>query len=422
MSKWGWITPTWPKLCIGIGIIAVLMLVLKVTKVLTTSESIDLLLLASLVLVTAVYAVETARIAKSSEKSRFGSSHPALSIVYELNAANYREDDWLGRPEPVHTSFISLRNFGIGPALNGVIALFMDSELLGNSTLPSLGSGWGTTTEVVLSDRDKRVTRVEILYEDVFGYIHRTSYNVVMHSPNAMNLTEESHECLYEDSEQSIQDVLQTMYESSASGDSSEGEQNMMNDETRLTTHYNNAISIYYHEADLLFKRSNFFITGMSFLIAAFTVALTAWDIPCLLGYTVAVLGYFLSLFFTFVNFSAANNLVKLREYIFKAEDELKLTTTKVKEGPFNSAFNHLRQSEAKSCRERFDSHYPAPHTWIVPSIFALVWFTMLIHLMYSKCESYVWLPLIFTVLLTVSFLIWAACKFCRLIQQIKGA
>jgi len=69
MSKFHWITPNWRKMLIGVGLLAVTVLVCRVFCFFTTAEAVNIFLVGSLVLVTAVYAAETAKISKSSEKS-----------------------------------------------------------------------------------------------------------------------------------------------------------------------------------------------------------------------------------------------------------------------------------------------------------------------------------------------------------------
>lgn len=173
----------------------------------------------------------------------------------------------------------------------------------------------------------------------------------------------------------------------------------MTNDPNRLR--YEKSLEIRYREADLLFQRFNFFMVGMSFLVAAFAaiVASNAADELRGVSLAIAAFGVFLSIVFFFTNYLAGRTISRFDdEYLNIVEGRMPLD-----DGPFARirqcsladpcpyesrerccVIRPFVKGYSKVCRclwrsyGRFDHCSRAPHTWLVPLFFLVFWAVMI--------------------------------------------
>ena len=135
----GWVTPGWRALLIAMSALLVAVLVVRLVGWLTTAESIDVFLVASLVLVTALYAAETARMRVNSENQAITMSQQAFATqriaeqVFNQTLASQRpflipreRINAIMALFPIGTypkvveehGWLTLKNIGSGPASN----------------------------------------------------------------------------------------------------------------------------------------------------------------------------------------------------------------------------------------------------------------------------------------------------------------
>jgi len=134
---------------------------------------------------------------------------------------------------------------------------------------------------------------------------------------------------------------------------------------------YEKGLEIRRHEVDLLFQRFNFFMVGMSFLVAAFAaiVASDPSDKLRVIGLAIAVIGVLLSLGFSVINYFAARAITRFNDYLLTVELKVGL-----KDRPF------LRMLQLAKARPFRDSHWhcfwhcAAPHTRLIPLGFSVFW------------------------------------------------
>lgn len=138
MSKFRWITPNWPKMLIGMGLLGIALLICRAFVVFTTAEAVNIFLVGSLVIVTAVYAIETAKISKSSEKSGNAMEQQARASVEMAEMGSrpmiiqkpvYKEavDAVVPVLRSDYFSHFEIYNAGNGPAIELEVSL-MDKE------------------------------------------------------------------------------------------------------------------------------------------------------------------------------------------------------------------------------------------------------------------------------------------------------
>ena len=141
------------------------------------------------------------------------------------------------------------------------------------------------------------------------------------------------------------------------------------NDLTRLR--YEKGLEIRYHEVDLLFQRFNFFMVGMSFLVAAFAAIVASDHSDELRGISLAIVGIgaLLSLGFFVINYSAARNITRFDDYLLKVELEVGL-----KDRPFLQALLLANNRPFKDSHWYCLWHCRAPHTRLIPLGFTFFW------------------------------------------------
>jgi len=138
MSKSRWVTPNWPKMLIAMGLLGVALLICRVFGVFTTAEAVNIFLVGVLVIVTAVYAIETAKISKSSEKSGNAMEQHARASVEMAEMGSrpmiiqkpvYKEpvDAALSTLRSDYFSHFEIYNAGNGPAIELEVSL-LDKE------------------------------------------------------------------------------------------------------------------------------------------------------------------------------------------------------------------------------------------------------------------------------------------------------
>jgi hypothetical protein len=152
---------------------------------------------------------------------------------------------------------------------------------------------------------------------------------------------------------------------------------NLDHTEALLVT-YKQSLEIRYKEADLLFQRFNFFIAGMSFLVAAFAAIIAATDADKLQtpSFAIAGLGVVLSFFFFFTNLLASQTIRKFDAHLLKAEGELRLVDPPFKKILTNAADYPCIIGTTIRC---FDKNLRAYHTWLIPPLFMCFWISMLV-------------------------------------------
>lgn len=160
-------------------------------------DALNLLMLFALVSVTTIYARETTRIAHSTEMATFGGLHPVLSIVGPPQLLHAGLTQWRATPSNQSLSGINVVNFGPGPALNGILALYNGTTFIHQVTLPTLGPQWGHVAVVELREELASATILRLNYQDVFEHQHATSYEFTFIHPGNFTLGPESHECIY---------------------------------------------------------------------------------------------------------------------------------------------------------------------------------------------------------------------------------
>ena len=150
MNKSGLFTSTWRKMVTGAILLASLLLILRLLCVITTSQALDFLLLGILVLVTSVYAIETAAISKSAKEK----SESSEKMAKEMEEQRHE----LIRPiiifvtEHIHRNIdLKLRNIGCGPAINPYLVVRTDDNTLFNDFDP-----------IEVSDTSSRFTELDL--------------------------------------------------------------------------------------------------------------------------------------------------------------------------------------------------------------------------------------------------------------------
>ena len=95
------------------------------------------------------------------------------------------------------------------------------------------------------------------------------------------------------------------------------------NEYDRIKLHYEKGLEIRYHKVDLLFQRFNFFMVGMSFLVAAFAAIVASKSADDLRGISlaIAIFGVCLSVGFTIINYLAAGTITEFDKYLVNAEE-----------------------------------------------------------------------------------------------------
>jgi hypothetical protein len=129
-------------------------------------------------------------------------------------------------------------------------------------------------------------------------------------------------------------------------------------DRTKL--HYEKALEIRYHEVDLLFQRFNFFMVGMSFLVAAFAAIVATGHPEKLHNASGAIAGFGAALSFGFFLINLYNSYV-----ITKFDDYIK--QKEMPDGPFN----RILSIASIGCPKAF-------HTWLLPIIYLFFWAVMI--------------------------------------------
>lgn len=173
MSKSRWITPNWPKMLISMGVLGVALAICRVCGVFTTAEAVNIFLVGALVIVTAVYVGETAKISKSSEKSSNAMEQQAQASMEMAEMAS--------RPmiiqRPVYKK-----------AMDAVF-LELRSDYFSHFEIYNAGNGPAVELEVSLLDKQerqlhsKRVTFLragkQVTFQPYFGDVEESKYYLV---------------------------------------------------------------------------------------------------------------------------------------------------------------------------------------------------------------------------------------------------
>jgi len=132
---------------------------------------------------------------------------------------------------------------------------------------------------------------------------------------------------------------------------------------------YEKALDIRYREADLLFQRFNYFVAGMSLVVAAWAVIITSQKLnhQVFISCAIAVLGVFLSLLFFLINCLAAKSMGDFDEYLIKAEEDTIWPPCNFP-GPFQTMLDKTKRNYGCLAKWR------ALHTWLIPLLFSLFW------------------------------------------------
>lgn len=173
MPRPRWVTSNWPKLLVSTGVLGVALLICRVQGVFTTVEAVNIFLVGTLVIVTAVYVVETAKISKTSEKS---------SNAMEQQARASMEIAEMGsRPmiiqKPVYKELVD----AVFPVLR--------SDYFSHFEIYNAGNGPAIELEVSLLDKQerqlhsKRVTFLrageQATFQPCFGDVEESKYYLV---------------------------------------------------------------------------------------------------------------------------------------------------------------------------------------------------------------------------------------------------
>ena len=174
--------------------------------------------------------------------------------------------------------------------------------------------------------------------------------------------------------------------------DKREGEEYVTNEHQPLFIFYEQGMTILDREIDLLYQRMNFFLTGISFLVAALATMLALKRSLIIPIYTVTSLGLIISFLFT-----VANSL---------SGRELNLDNL------FGGPNNDMRSIEllrnAKGLDRLFDigmHRHPASITLLVPELFIGFWSVMLVYLA-TTSYRWVWMLCIGIVVLLLLFIV----------------
>jgi len=186
------------------------------------------------------------------------------------------------------------------------------------------------------------------------------------------------HEKLELEKEPEITLLWQSPGSTGATGESSsgetEGETEMANGDSSLKKlEYDKALEIRYREVDLLFQRFNFFMAGMSFIVAAFAAIVATDQTGDLASASraIAVLGVVLSSVFTAMNFFAGHTIREYDDHVLKTERELTLANP-----PFETIMNNASDYPwmlGKIFRW-LAQYFRASHTWVIPLLFIGFW------------------------------------------------
>ena len=156
----------------------------------------------------------------------------------------------------------------------------------------------------------------------------------------------------------------------------------MKDNDGTLCKFYEQGMEILNREIELLYQRMNFFLTGISFLVAAFATMLALKRSLVIPIYAVTSLGLILSFLFTLANSLSGRAINERQAYICSVEKELNSHT--VFGGP-NNDIASLESSRKSNCINRIFSclfhGHPAVITLIVPELFIGFWSVMLVYL-----------------------------------------
>ena len=145
--------------------------------------------------------------------------------------------------------------------------------------------------------------------------------------------------------------------------------------------HYEALMEIFHLEVNSLFSRLNFFLIGTAFLVAAFVTAVVtkhpgSWSLS-LLRHAIVAIGFCVALLFTVTNYLNAKLLLGIQRRLerdskivdsspFEVVKEIKEKVWSLRRfwGDFGDAV----------CNPIGYKNTCAPHTWLVPILFALFW------------------------------------------------
>jgi len=162
-------------------------------------------------------------------------------------------------------------------------------------------------------------------------------------------------------------------------------------EDERFRLFYETGVKLQSRDLELLFQRLNFFLVGTAFLITAFAAVVSSYSflklLDCklvFLAHAISVVGFYLAVLFTSVNYLNTRAIRVRREYIEGLEkgDSPKppvLThDDKVKQLPHRPG--KILIELYKGLRDmffnpfKFSKDYPAPHTWLIPLGFFIFW------------------------------------------------
>ena len=156
----------------------------------------------------------------------------------------------------------------------------------------------------------------------------------------------------------------------------------MKDNDGTLSKFYEQGMEILNREIELLYQRMNFFLTGISFLVAALATMLALKRSLVIPIYAVTSLGLILSFLFTLANSLGGQTINERQAYVCSVEKQLNSHT--VFGGPNNDIASLESSRKSKRINRIFNClmhGHPAVITLIVPELFIGFWSAMLVYL-----------------------------------------